>query len=86
MVGAGVFVSTGSVAQDTAGPAVNLSYIVAGFACVLSALCYAEYACDYPIAGGAFNFITLTFGEFAGWLIACNLFIEWTLVSVFIDL
>lgn len=61
------------------GPAVNLSYLVAGFSCVLSALAYAEYACEYPIAGGAFNFITLTFGEFVGWLIACNLFIEWTL-------
>lgn len=97
MVGAGVFIQSGSVAQDTAGPAINLSYIAGGFACTLSALAYvrslppvmsprvtlpstlgqAEYACDYPIAGVAFNFITLTFGEFVGWLIACNLFIEW---------
>ncbi|KAG1661746.1 hypothetical protein FOA52_004805 [Chlamydomonas sp. UWO 241] len=81
MVGAGVFVSTGSVAQDKAGPAVLLSYLFAGLACILSALCYAEYSCELPMAGGAFNFITVTFGEFAGWLVACNLFIEWTLAN-----
>lgn len=46
-----------------------MSYLFAGFACILSALCYAEYSCEYPMAGGAFNFITVTFGEFAGWLV-----------------
>lgn len=44
-----------------------MSYLCAGCACILSALCYAEYACEFPMAGGAFNFVTVTFGEFAGW-------------------
>lgn len=81
MVGAGVFVSSGPVAKNTAGPALMLSYVFAGFACILSATCYAEYSCDYPVAGGAFNFVTASFGELMGWLIACNLFIEWTLAN-----
>mmetsp|Transcript_7631 Transcript_7631/g.14970 ORF Transcript_7631/g.14970 Transcript_7631/m.14970 type:complete len:524 (-) Transcript_7631:138-1709(-) len=58
-----------------------MSFIVAGFACVLSAFCYAEYACEFPVAGGAFNYVTLTFGEFVGWLTACQLFVEWTLAN-----
>ncbi|GAX82912.1 hypothetical protein CEUSTIGMA_g10338.t1 [Chlamydomonas eustigma] len=62
-------------------PAVSMSYLIAGFASTLSALCYAEYACDFPMAGGAFNFITVTFGEFAGWMTAANLFIEWTVAN-----
>ncbi|KAG1675509.1 hypothetical protein FOA52_001808 [Chlamydomonas sp. UWO 241] len=81
MVGAGVFVTTGQVAREMSGPAVIVSYLFAGLSCILSALCYAEYSCDIPLAGGAFNFITVTFGEFAGWLVACNLFVEWTLAN-----
>jgi len=81
MVGAGVFVSTGSAAQDKAGPAITMSYLIAGLACALAALCYAEFSCDFPMAGGAFNFVTVTFGEFPGWLTACNLFITWTVAN-----
>ena len=78
MLLAGVFVSTGAAAQDSAGPAVSISYLIAGLACVLSALCYAEFSCEFPMAGGAFNFLTATFGEFIGWMTAANLFVEYT--------
>jgi APA family basic amino acid/polyamine antiporter len=51
VIGAGIFVSTGAVARQTAGPALLLSYAVAGLVCVFAALCYAEFASMVPVAG-----------------------------------
>ncbi len=48
-------------------PATIVSYAIAGLSALLSSFCYAEYAVDYPIAGGAFTFISLTYGELCGW-------------------
>jgi amino acid transporter len=63
MLGAGVFVTTGRVARDTAGPAVFVSYVVAGVSALLSSFCYAEFAVRVPVAGGAFSYLRVTFGK-----------------------
>lgn len=63
MVGAGIFVSTGTAARDHAGPAVVISYLVAGISALLSAFCYTEFAVEMPVAGGAFSYLQITFGE-----------------------
>ena len=62
MVGAGVFVTTGRASRLYAGPAVALSYAIAGLCALLSAFCYTEFAVDLPVAGGAFSYIRITFG------------------------
>eukprot|EP00798_Chlamydomonas_sp_ICE-L_P001959 gene1959-33372_t len=67
IIGAGIMVLTGVAAREYAGPGVVLSYAFGGFAAMISALCYAEYAAAFPLAGGAFNYVSLTFGEFAAW-------------------
>jgi amino acid transporter len=67
ILGAGVFVVTASVAKKNAGPATIISYFIAGLSAMLSSFCYAEYAVDYPVAGGAFFYILMTFGEYIGW-------------------
>ena len=61
MLGVGVFVTTGEVAVAT-GPAVFISYLIAGVAALLSSLCYAEFSVQIPVAGGAFSYLRLTFG------------------------
>ncbi|GLJ46965.1 hypothetical protein SUGI_0991150 [Cryptomeria japonica] len=79
MLGAGVFVTTGTVANQTSGPAVVLSYIVAGLSALLSAFCYTEFAVEIPVAGGAFSYLRITFGEFAGYFAGANLLMEYVL-------
>ncbi|CAD7698531.1 unnamed protein product [Ostreobium quekettii] len=81
IIGAGVFVLTGEAAHTYAGPAVIISYFIAALAAVFSALCYAEFAVDLPVAGSAYNFISLAFGEFFAWVAAMNLFLEYALIS-----
>lgn len=63
MVGAGVFVTTGHAARSYAGPAVVLSYAIAGLCALLSAFCYTEFAVEMPVAGGAFSYLRVTFGK-----------------------
>ncbi|KAI4370705.1 hypothetical protein MLD38_019025 [Melastoma candidum] len=77
MVGAGVFVTTGKASADYAGPAVIVSYAIAGFCALLSAFCYTEFAVDLPVAGGAFSYLRVTFGEFAAFLTGSNLIMEY---------
>ncbi|URE08218.1 Amino acid permease family protein [Musa troglodytarum] len=77
MVGAGVFVATGRAARLYAGPAIVLSYAIAGLCALLSALCYTEFAVDMPVAGGAFSYLRVTFGEFAAFLTGANLIMEY---------
>ncbi|KAA8534579.1 hypothetical protein F0562_032162 [Nyssa sinensis] len=79
MVGAGVFVTTGRACSLYAGPAVVLSYAIAGLCALLSAFCYTEFAVDMPVAGGAFSYIRVTFGEFAAFLTGANLIIDYVL-------
>lgn len=62
MLGAGVFVTTGRVAHTVSGPAVFISYIVAGVSALLSSMCYTEFSVEMPVAGGAFSYLRVTFG------------------------
>lgn len=64
MVGAGVFVTSGNASRLYAGPAVIISYAIAGLCALLSAFCYTEFAVDMPVAGGAFSYLRVTFGVF----------------------
>lgn len=79
MVGAGVFVTTGTASRLYAGPSVVLSYAIAGLCALLSAFCYTEFAVDMPVAGGAFSYIRVTFGEFLAFLTGANLIIDYVL-------
>ncbi|CAI9091385.1 OLC1v1026407C1 [Oldenlandia corymbosa var. corymbosa] len=79
MVGAGVFVTSGTASHSYAGPAVVLSYAIAGLCALLSAFCYTEFAVDMPVAGGAFSYIRVTFGEFLAFLTGANLIIDYVL-------
>ncbi|KAF8072860.1 CAT1 [Scenedesmus sp. PABB004] len=81
IVGAGVFVSTGAAAQSQAGPAVVLSFLVAGVSSLLSALCYSEFAAEFPLAGGAYNYISMSLGELAAWLVVTTLILEYILAA-----
>src|ERR1044072_8564325 len=63
IIGAGIFVATGAAAHNVAGPALTMSYVVAGITCVFAALCYAEFASMAPVAGSAFTYAYATLGE-----------------------
>ncbi|MCT1368428.1 MULTISPECIES: amino acid permease [Kocuria] len=77
-VGAGIFVLTGHAAATNAGPAIVLSFLIAGLACGLAAVCYAELASTVPVAGSAYTFTYATLGELAAWIIGWDLILEFT--------
>ncbi len=77
IIGAGIFVLTGQAAATYAGPAIVLSFVVAGFACALAGLCYAEFASMIPIAGSAYTYGYATLGEFIAWIIGWDLILEY---------
>lgn len=77
IIGAGIFVATGSAAHNVAGPALMLSYVVAGVTCVFAALCYAEFASMVPVAGSAYTYAYATLGEFFAWIIGWDLVLEY---------
>ncbi|XVF00030.1 hypothetical protein REPUB_Repub03eG0251100 [Reevesia pubescens] len=79
MVGAGVFVTTGRASRLYAGPAIVISYAIAGLCALLSAFCYTEFAVHMPVAGGAFSYLRITFGEFAAFLAGANLIMEYVM-------
>ncbi|XP_027182406.1 cationic amino acid transporter 6, chloroplastic-like [Coffea eugenioides] len=79
MLGAGVFVTTGPVALDISGPSVFISYIIAGISALLSSLCYTEFSIEIPVAGGAFSYLRVTFGEFVGYFAGANILMEYVL-------
>ncbi|MEU7892486.1 amino acid permease [Nonomuraea sp. NPDC049152] len=81
IVGTGIFVLTGRVARETAGPAVALSFVVAAIVCGLAALCYAEFASTIPVAGSAYTFSFATLGEFPAWIIGWDLMLEMALAG-----
>ncbi|MGH7916899.1 MAG: amino acid permease, partial [Candidatus Binataceae bacterium] len=77
IVGAGIFVLTGVAAAKFAGPGLTVSFVVAGFACAMAALCYAEFAAMIPIAGSAYSYSYATMGELVGWIIGWDLVLEY---------
>ncbi|KAL5733712.1 hypothetical protein ACOSQ2_033404 [Xanthoceras sorbifolium] len=79
MVGAGVFVTTGRASRLHAGPAIVISYAIAGLCALLSAFCYTEFAVAMPVAGGAFSYLRVTFGELAAFLTGANLVMEYVM-------
>jgi APA family basic amino acid/polyamine antiporter len=81
VIGAGIFVVTGQAAHDKAGPAIMLSFVAAGLACVFAALCYAEFASMVPVAGSAYTYAYATLGELAAWIIGWDLLLEYTIAS-----
>ncbi len=77
VIGAGIFVATGAAAKDVAGPALMLSYAVAGVTCIFAALCYAEFASMAPVAGSAYTYAYCTMGELFAWIIGWDLVLEY---------
>uniref|UniRef100_A0A0D9XJZ4 Cationic amino acid transporter C-terminal domain-containing protein n=1 Tax=Leersia perrieri TaxID=77586 RepID=A0A0D9XJZ4_9ORYZ len=78
-IGAGIYVLVGTVAREHAGPALTLSFLIAGIAAALSALCYAELSCRFPSAGSAYHYSYICIGESVAWLIGWALILEYTI-------
>src|SRR5436309_9740158 len=81
IIGAGIFIVIGLVARDKAGPALMLSFVLAGLACVFAALCYAEFASMVPVAGSAYTYAYATLGELFAWIIGWDLILEYAVGS-----
>ncbi len=77
IIGAGIFVLTGAAAAQYAGPAIVLSYVLAGIGCAFAGLCYAEFASLIPIAGSAYTYGYATLGELFAWIIGWDLILEY---------
>ncbi|MBC1228283.1 amino acid permease [Listeria booriae] len=79
VVGAGIFILPGKVASVVAGPGIIISFIIAGLACCLAALCYSEFASKLPIAGSAYTYSYHVFGEGIAWILGWSLLLEYGL-------
>jgi APA family basic amino acid/polyamine antiporter len=82
IIGAGIFSLTGIAAATNAGPAIVLSFLLAGFACALAGLCYAEMASMIPIAGSAYTYSYATMGELMAWIIGWDLILEYSVAAM----
>lgn len=81
IIGAGIFVMTGVGAKEYAGPALALSFVVAGIGCAFAALCYAEFASFLPVEGSAYAYAYATIGELFAWIIGWDLILEYGMAS-----
>jgi basic amino acid/polyamine antiporter, APA family len=86
IIGTGIFVLTGTVAAQNAGPAVVLSFALAGVASIFAALCYSEFASLVPMAGSAYTYGYATLGEVFAWIIGWDLIIEYALGAVTVSI
>src|SRR5690349_24577339 len=77
IIGAGIFVVTGTAAAQYAGPALVLSMLIAAVGCAFAGLCYAEFAAMIPVAGSAYTYSYATMGEFIAWIIGWDLVLEY---------
>ena len=81
VIGTGIFVLSGVVASQHAGPALIISMVLAGIACAFAGLCYAELASMIPVAGSAYTYAYATMGELVAWIIGWDLVLEYSLSS-----
>lgn len=81
VIGAGIFVITGTAAAQHAGPAIVISFMISGLACAFAGLCYAEFAAMIPIAGSAYTYAYATLGELLAWVIGWDLILEYLFAS-----
>lgn len=81
IIGAGIFVRTGNAAALHAGPAVMLSFVIAGLVCAFAGLCYAELASVLPVSGSAYTYSYATVGEFGAWIMGALLLLEYGLAA-----
>ncbi len=79
VIGTGIFILPGTVAAKTAGPGVTLSFFFAAIVCALAAMCYAEFSSAIPVAGGAYSYGNIIFGEVIGWFLGWALILEYIL-------
>ncbi|NLG76540.1 MAG: amino acid permease [Xanthomonadaceae bacterium] len=77
IIGAGIFVMTGQAAANHAGPAVVISFLLAGTACAYAGLCYAEFAAMIPVSGSAYSYTYATLGEAVAWFVGWSLVLEY---------
>ncbi|MBA4062994.1 MAG: amino acid permease [Isosphaera sp.] len=77
IIGTGIFVATGEVARNVTGPALMVSYVLAGVTCLFAAMCYAEFAAMTPVAGSAYTYAYTTLGELFAWVIGWDLILEY---------
>src|SRR5713101_1014946 len=82
IIGTGIFVLTGTVAAQNAGPAVILSFVLAGIASIFAALCYSEFASLVPMAGSAYTYGYATLGELVAWIIGWDLILEYAVGAI----
>lgn len=82
IIGTGIFVLTGTVAAQNAGPAVILSFVLAGIASAFAALCYSEFASVVPLSGSAYTYGYATLGEFFAWIIGWDLVLEYAVGAI----
>lgn len=81
IIGTGIFVLVGKAAALTTGPALTLSFVVAGLACIFAAFCYSEFASMAPVAGSAYTYAYATLGELMAWIIGWDLILEYAVAS-----
>ncbi len=81
VIGTGIFVLTGIAAHDKTGPALMLSFVASGLACIFAALCYAEFASMTPVAGSAYTYAYATLGELFAWIVGWDLILEYAVAS-----
>lgn len=79
VIGTGIFILPGTVAAKDAGPGVSLSFLLAALICVLAGMCYAEFASSIPVAGSAYSYGNIIYGELIGWLMGWTLVLEYML-------
>jgi APA family basic amino acid/polyamine antiporter len=85
IVGGGIFVVIGTAAALYAGPAIVLSFLLAGLACALTGLCYAELAAMMPVSGSAYTYAYAAFGEVVAWIVGWNLLLEYTFAASYVS-
>ncbi len=81
IIGAGIFVITGTAAAEHAGPGIVISFVIASVGCVAAALCYAELAAMIPFSGSAYTYAYAAFGRFAAWVIGWDLILEYAMAA-----